>query len=221
MPPRLRLETERSLEIAFARLSPRIGCGLMLANLPAYRGNDALQSIMENYGCPKVTADPAARKVLENQALLKTFHENAFLQKLSLRRNFLQVYGQREIRLAFDLRIKTAWFIAEASNRIALGNYHRDALLLGLRPHGVLLVGSVARLSATGWQNLSELVTDRFLDAHREIQRIEVMGLLPGVRWRPPTLAIGTSFVNFKDPKRISDATEAVLRGEHGGELEG
>lgn len=193
----------------------------MLADLPKHSSSDALNSIMENYGCARLAADKPARKILDNSAMLRTFHENAFIQKLPLRRNFHTVYGQRDIWLAVDLREGAAWFVGDAQNRIALANYHRDALMLGLKPHGVLLVGSTVRLSAIGWQSLCELVTDKFLDAHREIQRIEVMSVLTGVRWRPPTLSIGTSFLNYKDPERIAAATEAVLRGENGGELEG
>ncbi|HDQ98843.1 MAG TPA: hypothetical protein ENN51_00950 [candidate division WOR-3 bacterium] len=221
MPPRLRLDVERSIEISYARLSERIGCGLMLASLPKYDSSDALNAIMENYGCDKVFADKAARKILENNALLRTFHENAFIQKLPIRRNFYDVYSQRDIWLAYDPRQKLAWFLGNGENRVALGNYHRDALLLGLKPHGVLLTGSTVRLSAIGWQNLCDLISDKFLDAHREIERVEVMGLVAGVRWRPPVLGIGSSFLNFQDQERIKAAAEAALRGENGGVVEG
>jgi hypothetical protein len=221
MPPRLRLDAERSIEVSFVRLSPLIGCGLMLAGLPKYDAPDALISIMENYGYDRLAADKPARKAVENQALLKTFHENAFIQKLALRRNFLQVYGQRDLWLAFDPRAKTAWFVSDSHHRIALANYHRDAVSFGLKPHGVTLVGSMVRLSAIGWQNLCDIVTDKFLDEHREVERIEVMSAIAGVRWRLPTLGIGASFLNFQEPERIGKAVEAALRGETGGDIQG
>ncbi|MFO7676200.1 MAG: hypothetical protein R6X12_07800 [bacterium] len=221
MPPRLRLDAERSLEISLARLSPRIGCGLMLGGLPGLGGPEPLLNIMENYGYGRLAADKPGRKVVENSSLLKTFHENAFIQKLPIRRNFQQVYGQRDVLLALDEREKRAWFVGDPQNRLVLANYHRDSLALGLKPHGVALVGSMVRLSAVGWQNLAELLDDRFLDAHPEVQRVEVLTVITGVRWRPPCLGIGASFLNFQELEKVSRAAAAVLRGEAGGEIPG
>jgi hypothetical protein len=221
MPTKLRLETQRSLEITFARLSPNFGCGLMLSGLQRFGASDPLLNAMSNYGFPNLAGDKAAQKLVQNSGLLKQFFDNAFTNKLPLRQNFRDVYGHIEVYMATDAAARTAWFVSDPPNRIALVNYFRDAVSLGLKPLGVLLLGSTVRLTPAGWQNLHDLVSDKFLNAHSDIQRIEIMTVLSGVRWRTNTLGLGVMLLNFREPKEIETAVEAALRGATGPEIQG
>ncbi len=220
MPAKLRLESHRSLEISFVKLSPRYGCGLMLANLPKFDPSDPLLNAMTNYGYPTLAADKLATKLVQNPGLLKQFYDNAFSNKMTLRQNFRGVYGHLEVFMAFDPQSRTAWFLAEPQNRMALVNYFRDAASLGLKPLGVLLLGSTVRLTPVGWQNLYDLLTDKFFNAHTGIQRVEVMSVMAGVRWRSNCLGLGVTLLNFRELAEIQAAVEAALRGETGPEIQ-
>uniref|UniRef100_A0A7C4GGS2 Uncharacterized protein n=1 Tax=candidate division WOR-3 bacterium TaxID=2052148 RepID=A0A7C4GGS2_UNCW3 len=219
MPPRHRLDTLRSIEISQTRLSPRIGCGLMLTTIPRFENSDALNNILSNYGYTSIRADKPAQTIFRNSALLKTFYDNCFNNKTPLRQNFRATYGHLDIVLALDAEAKTAWFIADQQNRIALANYYRDALSLSLKSIGILLLGSTVRLTPVGWQNLYDILTDDFLQAHREIERVEVMALMSGIRWRPPCLGIGLTILNVREPADIKTAVDAALRGEAGNDV--
>jgi len=221
MPTKLRLDAHRSLEITLAKLSPKFGCGLMLDGLPRFNGSDPLLNAMSNYGYTTLGADKTAQKLVQNSGLLKQFFDNAFTNKLPLRQNFRDVYGHVEVYMATDAAIRSAWFVSDPPNRIALVNYFRDAVSLGLKPLGVLLLGSTVRLTPAGWQNLHDLVSDRFLNAHSDIQRIEIMTVLSGVRWRTNTLGLGVMLLNFREPKEIETTVEAALRGATGPEVQG
>jgi len=219
MPAKLRLDVYRSIEVAVIRLSPRIGCGLMLTRLPKFAGSDPLIDIMANYGYTTIYADPPAQKILSNSGLLKTFYDNAFTNKTPLRQNFRTTFGHLEIYLAYDPAAKTGWFISDPNNKIALVNYYRDAVSLDLKTGGILLLGSTVRLTPVGWQNLFDLLTDQFLKKHREVTRIEIMGSIGGVRWRAPTLSLGVTMLNLKEPAEIQETVEAALRGEGGTDI--
>jgi len=220
MPPRLRLDVERSIPVSLARLTPKYGCGLMLKNLPKFDMSDPMQNIMDKYGYKQVYADPPAQRVLENSDLLRTFYQNAFEHKASLASNFRQVYGERDMVLACDPKERKAWFVSEPQNRIALVNYFRDAVSLGLRAQGRMLVGSTVKLTPVGWQNLHDLLSDDFIDRHKNIQRIEVLATFSGTRWREPCLGVGVTTLNFKEPLDIKRMAEAALRGVNGGVVE-
>ncbi len=220
MPTKLRLEANRSLEISIAMLSPLFGCGQMLRNLPRFSASDPMHNSLANYGYENFFADKAAQKVVENSGLLKQFYDNAFTNKLALRQNFRGVYGHVEVFMAIDASARTAWFIAEPPNRMALVNYFRDATSLGLKPLGVLLLGSTVRLTAMGWQNLYDLLTDKFFNAHPGIQRVEVMSVMGGVRWRANCLGLGVMLLNFRELPEIQTAVEAALSGATGPEIQ-
>jgi hypothetical protein len=216
MPTKPRLEVHRSLEISFAKLSPRYGCGLMLHNLPKFGASDPLRNAMSNYGYPNLAGDKAAQTLVQNLGLLKQFYDNAFTNKLPLRENFRGVYGHLEVFMVLDASARTAWFVADSPNRMALVNYFRDAASLGLKPLGVLLLGSTVRLTAAGWQNLYDLLTDKFFNDHAGIQRVEVMSVMPGVRWRANCLGLGVTLLNFRELPEIETAVEAALSGATG-----
>ncbi|MEO0079816.1 MAG: hypothetical protein ABIK44_03970 [candidate division WOR-3 bacterium] len=192
----------------------------MLVRLPKFQSLDPLIDIMANYGYTDIHADPPAQKLLGNSGLLKTFYDNAFTNKLSLKQNFRTTFGHLEFYLAHDPALKTAWFVADPNNKLALVNYYRDALSLDLKASGILLTGSTTRLTPVGWQNLHDLLTDQFLKAHPEITRIEVLGTTAGVRWRPPSLGIGLTLLNIKELAEIHETVAAALRGEGGADIQ-
>ncbi len=213
MPAKLRLEAHRSMEITSATLSPEYGCGAMLRGLPRFNASDPLHNAMANYGYENLFADKAAQKIVENSGLLKQFYDGAFASKTPLRQNFKTVYGHLEVFMALDAAAKTAWFVAEPSNRMALMNYYRDAVSLGLKPLGVLLLGSTVRLTAGGWQNLHDLLSDKFFNAHPSIHRIEILGVEGGARFRNNTLGLGVTLLNFREFPEIVAIVGAALRG--------
>jgi hypothetical protein len=219
MPTKLRLEAYRSLEVSIATLSPLYGCGLMLRSLPRLKASDPLHNSLTNYGYESFFADKAAQKLVENPGLLKQFYDNAFTNKTPLRQNFKNVYGHLEVFMAIDATAKTAWFVADSSNRVALENYYRDAVSLGLKPLGVLLLGSTVRLTPAGWQNLFDLLNDKFFNANPGIHRIEIMGILDGVRSRADTLSLGVTLMNFRELPEIESAVKTALRGSAGPEI--
>jgi hypothetical protein len=218
MPTKLRLETYRSLEISIATLSPVFGCGQMLRGLPRFNASDPMHNALTNYGYENFFADKAAQKLVENTGLLKQFYDNAFTNKTPLRQNFQSVYGHLDVFVAIDAAAKTAWFVADPNNRVAFMNYYRDALSLGLKPLGVVLLGSTVRLTPAGWQNLFDLLNDKLFNANPGVQRIEIMGILDGVRWRPNTLSLGVTLLNFRELPEIESAVKTALRSSTGPE---
>lgn len=221
MPAKPKLDQYRCIEISLAKLSPRIGCGLMLHNVPKVEFSDPMINVMANYGITTLYADRPAQKLVDNSGLLKSFYDNAFTNRTPLRQNFRQSYGHLDVFLAYDTQARSAWFVAEPPNRMALANYYRDATALGLKTLGIQLLGSTARLTGLGWQNLHDLVSDKFLAAHPAVQRVEVMSILSGVRWRTPVLGLGVTVMNIKDIPEIREMVEAAMRGEGGGEVVG
>jgi len=219
MPAKLRLEAFRMLEISLARLSPQYGCGQMLRGLPKLGGPDPLLNAMSTYGFPELAADKSAQKLFQNSALLKQFYDNAFTNKTALKQNFRSVYGHLEAYLALDSQARAAWFVAEPPNRIALVNYFRDATTLGLKPLGVLLLGSTVRLTPVGWQNLYDQLTDKFFNDHPGVQRVEVMSVLGGVRWRANCLGLGVTLLNFREPADIQDLVDSAMSGATGPDI--
>ncbi|HTW90226.1 MAG TPA: hypothetical protein VMH22_00760 [bacterium] len=211
MPTKLRLELNRMLGISLAALSPTYGCGSMLRSLPRFSSSDPLLDIMSNYGYQNVAGDKVAQRLVANPGLLKQFHENAFSNKLPLSENYKNVYGHLDVFLATDAAVKTAWFVADPPNRVALLNYDRDAVSFGLKPLGVLLLGSTVRLTAAGWQNLHDLLTDEFFNIHPGIQRVEITGVLDGVRWRTNTLSLGVTMLNFRELPEIQTVVVKTL----------
>ncbi|MBM3315416.1 hypothetical protein FJY71_06205 [candidate division WOR-3 bacterium] len=219
MPARPRLDLYRSIEVTVSRLSPRIGCGLMLAGIPPFESADALMNVLSNYGYNRVLADRPAQKLVANPGLLKSLYENCFNNRVPLRQNFRQVYGHLDVFLACDPSQKTVWFVSDPHNKMALVNYYRDAVSLTLKADGRLLLGSTPRLTPVGWQNLHDLLTDEFFKLHRSIERVEIMSVAAGVRWRQPTLGLGLPMLNLKDLAEIQNVVGAAIRGESGTDI--
>lgn len=186
----------------------------MLATLPRFESLDALNNIMNNYGYNRIHADKQAQKTLANSALLKQFYDNTFINKTPLQQNFRSAYGHIEIYLAVDATIKSAWFISDPQNKIALVNYFRDAVSLGLKADGVLLLGSTPKLTPVGWQNLHDLLRPEFFQRYGPIERVEIMSLLSRARWRPPSLGLGVTLLNLREFKDVRAAVESALLGQ-------
>jgi hypothetical protein len=220
MPTKLRLEAHRSLEISLATLSPNFGCGKMLRSLPRFNASDPLLNAMSNYGYPELAGDKPSQKLVENSGLLKQFFDNAFTNKMPLRQNFKGTYGHLEVFMALDAPVRTAWFVADPTNRVALENYFRDAVSLSLKTLGILLLGSTVRLTAAGWQNLHDLLSGKFLDEHQDIQRVEIMGTLAGVRWRASCLGLGVMLLNFRELPEVFASVKAAMRGGSGPQIQ-
>lgn len=212
MPTKLRLEAHRSLEISSAVLSPAFGCGLMLNSLPRFNASDPMHNAMANYGFENLSADKAAQKIIENSGLLKQFYDSAFTNKTPLRQNFKSVYGHLEVFMAIDAAARSAWFVADPANRMALVNYYRDAVALGLKPLGIMLLGSTVRLTTAGWQNLHDLLSDKFFGAHPGIQRIEILSVEGGARYRAGTLGVGASLLNLREFPEVAATVGAAFR---------
>jgi hypothetical protein len=220
LPARLRLDVNRCIEISWARLSPRIGCGLMLASLSGIDSPDPLVNVMSNYGLTKLAADKPARKLLENPGLLKPFYENAFNNQVQLKQNFRQSFGHVELYMALDAGQKSAWFVGDPQNKMALANYCRDAVSLSLKTSGIVLLGSTVKLTPAGWQNLHDLLSDKFLNDHKDVQRVEVTSVASGMRWRQNCLGLGVTSLNFKELLEIRKMVEDAYAGKSGGEVQ-
>jgi hypothetical protein len=208
MPVALRIVAEKMLNVKAAWLNPRIGCGLMLANLPRYDANDVLRDVMREYGYTNINADKAAVKFLDgNESLLRTFCGNAEDARLEIKPNFRMVFAGKDVYLVLDLEARTAYFLAAPENRLTLNNYYRDAVAAMMQELKIALSGSTSRLTSVGWQNLNDLVAEtNFRFTLPEVERIEVMSTLPAARWRKPVLEIGLNLLNLSDPKSIHQA---------------
>lgn len=191
----------------------------MLAGLPSFSGSDPLNAIMGSYGYERIFADKPAQKILTNSGLLKNFYDNAFLNKMPFVQNFRSSFGNQEIYVAYDLALKSVWFVSDPKNKMGLVNYFRDAVSLGLKADGIQLVGSTPKLTPVGWQNLHDLLTDELFKGYGPIERIEIMSVLSGVRWRPPTLGLGVTFLNLKELKEIRETVVEAIKGGANGEI--
>ncbi len=184
----------------------------MLARLPRFDSSDPLNNTMKNYGYEKLFADKPAQKIITQPNLLKSFYDNALNNKMFLVDNFRAVFGKLEVYLAYDPNIKTAWFVSLPENKIYLANYFHEALIFNLKKLGIHLTGSPARLTPVGWQNLYDLLSEDFLGNHGPIKRVEIITIISDVRWRPPTLGLGVTFLNMKEFKEIQAAVEANFK---------
>jgi hypothetical protein len=99
-------------------------------------------------------------------------------------------------------------------------NYYRDALTFGLKPLGIVLLGSTVRLTAAGWQNLHDVLTDKFFNANPGIQRIEILSVSDGARLRANTLSFGVTLLNFRELPEVVAAVGAALRGAAGPDMQ-
>jgi hypothetical protein len=212
MPPILRLNFLRAIRVSIDYLSPKIGCGKVLASIPIFPASESFLKAMESYGIKIIYADKIAQKYLTNSKFAGPFMSNAATGKTSLEANFKFSFTTADMVLAYDDRKGSAWFLAEPDNKLALENYYRDAVPNILKSLGLTLTGSTVRLTPYGWQNLFDVINADFVRSHPEVKRIEVMTVLAGLRWRPPDLGLGITLLNFAEPDKIKNDIEALIK---------
>lgn len=200
------------IKVLIDHLSPKIGCGKMLTNVPAFPSSESFKKAMENYGIKNTYADKKALKFLEDNKLVGPFLSNILTSKTPLDANFKFSFTSGEMVLAVDEAKGSAWFIAEPGNKIALENYYKDAVSNILKSLGITLTGSTVRLTPYGWQTLHDVINADFVHQHPEVKRVEVMTVLAGLRWRDPDLGLGITLLNFSDPNKILIDIEALLK---------
>ncbi|MEO0084535.1 MAG: hypothetical protein ABIJ94_02270, partial [candidate division WOR-3 bacterium] len=202
----------RVIRVSIDHLSPKIGCGKVLASLPVFPASESFLKAMETYGIKIIYADKAAQKYLTDNKFTGPFMSNAATGRTPLDANFKFSFTTPDIILAFDESKASAWFLAESSNKLALENYYRDAVPNIMKSLGLTLTGSTVRLTPYGWQNLFDLFNADFVRAHPEVKRVEVMSVLAGLRWRPPDLGVGITLLNFTEPAKIRNDIEVLLK---------
>lgn len=200
------------IKVSLDHLSPKIGCGKMLTNVPVFPSSESFKKAMENYGIKNTYADKKALKFLEDNKLVGPFLSNILTSKTPLDANFKFSFTSGEMVLAVDEVKGSSWFIAEPGNKIALENYYKDAVPNILKSLGVTLTGSTVRLTPYGWQTLHDVINADFVHQHPEVKRVEVMTVLAGLRWRDPDLGLGITLLNFSGPDKILVDIEALLK---------
>jgi hypothetical protein len=211
----LRINSDRSLQIQSKLLNPHIACGLMFTKIPPYQGNDVFREVMSSYGFHQLHADKEAAKLLdEREELLRTFCTNAEVNKTTVKLNFKTVYGTKDILLALDAPMKTAYFLGSTDHRQMLTNYYRDVMPKLAELLRLTVSGSTSRLTAGGWQSLHDVINDiNFKADFAEVDRIEVMSTVASARWRKPTLELGVNLLNFKDARGVREEIHREIKG--------
>jgi hypothetical protein len=212
MPPMLRINITHVIKVSVDNLSPKIGCGKILASVPVFAASESFHKAMESYGIKIIYADKLAHKHLANGKYTGPFISNAATGKTTIDLNFKFSFTSADMYLAFDDKKESAWFVSELSSKLALENYYRDAVPNILKGLGVTLTGSVIRLTPYGWQNIFDLINDDFVHNHPEVKRVEVMTVLAGLRWRTPDLGLGITLLNFTEPDKIRSDIEGLLK---------
>jgi hypothetical protein len=211
----LRVNQDHSLQIQSNLLNPKIACGLMLSKIPPFKGNDVFREVMSSYGFHHVNTDREAAKLLEDkEELMRAFCTNAEVNKMALKMNFKVVYGAKEMLLALDAPMKTAYFLAASDNRLMLTNYSRDVMPKLAERLRLAVSGATSRLTAVGWQNVHDLINDiNFKSDFAEIDKLELTSSVAGARWRKPVLELGVNLLNFKDPASIRAEILQEIKG--------
>jgi hypothetical protein len=216
MPPILRLNITHVIKISLDHLSPKIGCGEVLLSVPVFAASESFHKAMESYGIKVIYADKLAHKHLENSKFAGPFISNAVSGKTPIDLNFKFSFTSADMYLAFDDKKESAWFVSELSSKLALENYYRDAVPNILKSLGIILTGSVVRLTPYGWQNIFDIVNTDFVHNHPDVKRVEVMTVLAGLRWRTPDLGLGITLLNFAEPDKIRSDIEGLLKKPEG-----
>jgi hypothetical protein len=212
MPPMLRINITHVIKVSIDNLSPKIGCGKILASVPIFPASESFHKAMESYGIKIIYADKPAQKHLANSKYSGPFISNAATGKTAIDLNFKFSFTSADMYLAYDDKKESAWFVSELSSKLALENYYRDAVPNILKGLGVTLTGSVVRLTPYGWQNIFDIINSDFVHNHLEVKRVEVMTVLAGLRWRTPDLGLGITLLNFTEPEKIRSDIEGLLK---------
>ncbi|MCX8014605.1 MAG: hypothetical protein N2748_01170 [candidate division WOR-3 bacterium] len=211
--PKLRITEQKWLFVDQDKLNPNIGCGLCLKKTPKFHLSDALMGVFQNYGIKQIFADKSAQQILENSNTIKQFYTNANA-KMLLSDNFRITFAQFAIYLIIDKAKQSAWFLADAENRLIFNNYYKEIFMTNCSKLGITIVGSQARLNEIGWQNLYDVFDEEFIRSLPPIKTIEIMTNIPDVRWRNPNLSLSISLLHLTEPEDIRQAINKAITGK-------
>jgi hypothetical protein len=211
MPSSSRVETFRWLEIDQDKLSPRIGCGLVLQHVPKFYGGEAFNKIFERYDIMNIYADKVAQGLLQKEEIVKYFCANA-LKSVSLNENFRLIFADYPIILLIDYKKESVWFLGVVENRLPFINYYREVVPNILKESGILLSGSFNRLLPIGWQNLYDVIINDFIEENPPVKTIEILSVITDARWRQPILGIGINLLNLAALKTVNGKISSILR---------
>lgn len=206
----LRIETFCWMRVEQDKLSPRIGCGLVLVNLPRLHTSDAFHQVFAGYRIQNVYADKTAQKILRTEKIVQQFCANA-LAAIALSENFRIVFKNFRIILLVDQNKESAWFIGDVENRLPFLNYYRDVVPNILKEMGIAFTGSFTRLLPIGWQNLFDVIEQDIFKTHPEVKAIEILSVITDTRWRNRVLGIGINLLNLTTPATIQERILGVL----------
>ncbi|MEO0083319.1 MAG: hypothetical protein ABIK33_02900 [candidate division WOR-3 bacterium] len=211
--PKLRIAEHKWLFIEQDKLNPNIGCGLCLKRTPQYHFPDALQRVFQTYQIKQIFADKSAQQILEDINVIRQFYNNANA-KMLLSDNFRITFAHYLIYLIIDKTKQSAWFLADAENRLIFNNYYKEMFLTICSKFGIALAGSYARLIEVGWQNLYDVFDEDFIKSLPMIKTIEIMTNIPDVRWRNPNLSISISLLHLANPEEIRQTIINAISGK-------
>jgi hypothetical protein len=206
----LRIESYAWLLIEQDKLSPRIGCGLTLVNIPRFHGSDTFRQILVNYSIKNLFADTSAQKLLKNEKIVKQFCTNA-IAAISLNENFRLVFRNYHVILLIDQQKESGWLIGDVENRLPFLNYYREIVPNILKEMGIILNGSLTRILPIGWQNLYDIIKNECFKDHPEVKAIEILSVVTDARWRNHVLGIGINLLNLMTPATIQQRITEVL----------
>jgi hypothetical protein len=207
----LRIETFRWLAIDRSKLSPKIGCGMVLEQVPKFYASDTFNKVFASYDINSIYADKPAQALLQTENIVKHFCMNAF-GSLPLNENFRTMFAKHQIILLIDKKVKSAWFIGSIENRLPFINYYREIIPNIFKEIDITLSGSLMRILPIGWQNLYDFTATDFLKYHRQVKTIEILSVITDARWRSPVLSLGINLLNLMTPDTIRDKVLEVLK---------
>ena len=208
--PGLRIETFRWLTVEQDKLSPNIGCGMVLKRTPKFYGSDAFNKVLSSYSIRNIYTDTVAQKLLQSEKTIKQFYTSA-LSLMSLNDNFRITFANSQLFLLVDFDKESAWILGEVENRLLFINYYRDLVPNILKEFGIVISGSYGRLMPVGWQNLYDVIDAEFVKSYSDIKTIEILSVLTKARWRSPILSIGINLLNLAAPETIREKVAEVF----------
>ncbi|MBS4016496.1 MAG: hypothetical protein KGZ86_08710 [Candidatus Latescibacteria bacterium] len=208
----LRVEIFSWLPVEQDKLSPRIGCGLVLVNIPKFHGSDAFRQILAGYRIKNIFADKTAQKLLKTEKIVQQFCTNA-LASISLNENFRTVFKNYRMIFLIDQQKESAWLIGDVENRLPFLSYYREVVPNILKEMGITLTGSFTRLLPIGWQNFYDVIDKDIFKTHPEVTVIEILSIITDARWRNQVLGIGINLLNLTTPATIQQRIIEVLPG--------
>ncbi len=210
MSNKLRIEKNKWLEINCDLLSPKLGCGLALQQVPKFHISAAMDKVLSAYKIKNAFADGAAQKILQDEKIIKQFYTNA-VSSMPIEENFQSALNNITMYMLIDFHQESVWFIANVDGRLAFINYFRDVVPNIFKQFNLGFSGSLARLLPIGWQNLFDVIDSDFIRINPEVKTIEILSVLIDVRFRSSILGIGTNLLNHNTPDEITKKIQEIL----------